>query len=332
MQRWIGFAFALTAYFGLSTETIAFDDHPKHAAYLDAASGGLPFELQGEYIGRMGTGTLVGAQVIAGRDGKFDAVLFEKGLPAGGWFKTRVPLTGKLENDALKLSGVNFTATLEKGAMHGSGEEVAFELRKIHRQSPMLGMQPPEGAIVLFNGTNTDEWINGKLVEGNLLGFGPRVHYGIRSKRSFGDITLHIEFRTPFMPTALDQGRGNSGVYLADQYECQILDSFGLSGENNECGGFYKQLKPRINMCLPPLTWQTYDFDFQMAKFDAAGKKTHNAVVTLRHNGVLIHNHAELTSSTPGGGQSDESKPGPLYLQDHGNPVYFRNIWVVEKK
>ena len=134
------------------------------------------------------------------------------------------------------------------------------------------------------------------------------------------------------MPKALGQARGNSGMYLLDQYECQILDSFGLSGENNECGGFYTIQKPNVNMCLPPMSWQTYDVDFTGAKYDAEGKKTAKASVTMKHNGVLIHDKLQLPNNTPGGGLDDESQPGALYLQNHGDAVRFRNIWAVEKK
>lgn len=306
----------------------AADKHPEHQSYFDAASAGLPFALQGEYLGKIGEEAIVGAQVIAEGHGKFSAVLYEKGLPGGGFFKTKVPLVGELDvaKETVTFTGTNFSGTLHKGVLKGTGDGAAFELRKIERQSPMLGAPPPEGAIVLFDGSNTNEWAKGKLVSGGYLGV------PARTKRSFGSMHLHIEFRTPFMPTASGQGRGNSGVYLSDQYECQVLDSFGLSGENNECGGFYKLLKPRVNMCLPPLTWQTYDIDFEAAQYNDQGKKTRPAFVTLRHNGVIVHDHAELKTNTPGGGLNDESKPGPISLQDHSNPVVFRNVWVLEKK
>ncbi|MES2568734.1 MAG: DUF1080 domain-containing protein, partial [Verrucomicrobiota bacterium] len=102
-------------------------------------------------------------------------------------------------------------------------------------------------------------------------------------------------------------------------------------GEANECGGLYHQKAPRLNMCLPPLQWQTYDIDFTAAKFDEAGKKTKNAVATIRHNGVLIHENQEITGPT-GGGQPESAAPGAIQLQGHGNPVFYRNVWVVEKK
>jgi hypothetical protein len=207
--------------------------------------------------------------------------------------------------------------------MHGK-EKVA-ELKKVERKSKTLGAQPPKGAIVLFDGNSVDEWENGKLVDGKLLGA-----TNASSKRKFGDHTLHIEFRTPFMPEASGQGRGNSGVYIQGRYECQVLDSFGLEGEDNECGGIYSIAKPAVNMCYPPLAWQTYDIDFTAARYDDSGKKTKNARVTIKHNGVVIHNDLELTHGTPGN-IPEGPEPASLFLQDHGNPVAYRNIWVVEK-
>jgi hypothetical protein len=133
------------------------------------------------------------------------------------------------------------------------------------------------------------------------------------------------------MPRARGQGRGNSGVYLADQYEVQVLDSFGLEGYDNECGGIYKAARPLVNMCFPPLSWQTYDIDFRVARFTPDGKtKKENAFATVRHNGVPIHYNLELKSATPGGHRADEH-PGPIFLQDHGNPVRFRNIWILPR-
>jgi hypothetical protein len=178
---------------------------------------------------------------------------------------------------------------------------------------------------VLFDGTTADNFENGKLIEGNLLGA-----TNCASKLKLGDHSLHVEFRTPFMPKSGGQARGNSGVYMQGRYELQVLDSFGLDGKNNECGGIYSISEPKVNMCLPPLAWQTYDIDFTAAKYDQAGKKIENARVTVKHNGVVIHDNLELPKGTPGY-HSEGPEKDSLFLQNHGNPVAFRNIWVVEK-
>ena len=297
-------------------------------AFLDAKAAGIDFQVQGEYEVTVGDDPF-GIQVIALGDGKFQAVAYPGGLPGAGWDgNERYFLDGKLVDGIARFESSEGRFQIKKGEVTGvayaSEGELEIKGKKVCRQSPTLGAKPPKGAIVLFDGTNVDAWQNGRIVEGNLL------DVGTRTKQSFGAIHLHLEFRTPFMPYARGQARGNSGVYVADQYEVQVLDSFGLEGESNECGGIYKVARPLVNMCLPPLSWQTYDIDFTPAKFDEKGKKVANAVLTVRHNGVLIHKNLELPRPTPGGGRADE-KPGPLFLQNHGDPVRYRNIWLVPK-
>ena len=139
---------------------------------------------------------------------------------------------------------------------------------------------------------------------------------GVNSIRNnFKDFTLHIEFRLPYMPKARGQGRSNSGMFLLGT-EVQMLDSFGLSGEANECGGIYKWRRPDLNMCYPPLSWQTYDVEFKAAKNGDA------PIMTVKHNGVIIHDQVKLKK---------KNSQGSIQLQNHSNPVRYRNIWILEK-
>jgi hypothetical protein len=199
-------------------------------------------------------------------------------------------------------------------------------LEKVHRKSPTLGKEPPAGAVVLFDGTNADNFKNGRMTEDGLL------EQGCTSKRTFGSHRLHIEFRLPYQPHDRGQGRGNSGLYLQGRYEVQMLDSFGLEGKQNECGGVYSVSAPRLNMCFPPLSWQTYDVDYRAAKYDENGKLLSNPRMTVEHNGVTIHEDLELPGerNTTAAPVRAGPEAGPVYLQDHGNPVRYRNIWVVE--
>ncbi|MBN1844629.1 MAG: DUF1080 domain-containing protein [Sedimentisphaerales bacterium] len=152
---------------------------------------------------------------------------------------------------------------------------------------------------------------------------------GIISKPKFQDCRLHLEFCCPFQPQARGQGRGNSGLYHQGRYEVQILDSYSLEGRDNECGGIYQVASPRVNMCAPPLQWQTYDVLFFAARYDDQGQKTAPARLTVYHNDVLIHENQEIPGPTTGAVRGESPQPEGIHLQDHGNPVRFRNIWVL---
>lgn len=300
----------------------------KNPAFTDPQQAGPDFVVQGEYEGTL-NGDKTGAQIIALGDGKFDLVGYHGGLPGDGWKKgdSAEKATGETKGDVTRFTGEKANATLENGVLTVTKNgEVIGTLNKVERTSPTLGAQPPTGASVLFDGSSADNFENGQLVEGDLL-----AASNCASKQKFGDHSGHLEFRTPFMPQARGQGRGNSGLYLQSRYELQILDSFGLEGKNNECGGIYSISEPLVNMCFPPLSWQTYDYDFTAARYDDDGNKVQNARATIRHNGVVIHDDLELTHGTPG--RFGEG-PGPeaVFLQNHGNPVVFRNIWVLAKK
>ncbi len=301
----------------------------------DPAKAGPDFKTQGEFRGDLITADegpiQLGAQVIALGDGKFHLVAYKDGLPGDGWDRlTRVECDGELKDGKIDFRSADYTGTLQGDALvirDRSGAE-AGRLARVERTSPTLGQPAPEGAIVLFDGKSMDGFTGAKLTEDGLLAvYGPHP----QSKSKLQDFTLHIEFRTPYMPTARGQARGNCGVFLQSRYEVQVLDSFGTPGRNDDCGAIYSLSAPRVNACLPPLAWQTYDVDFTAARFNEAGEKIKNAEVTVRHNGIVIHDKKELASPTPGGIQETKD-PAPILLHYHGNPVRFRNIWAVEKK
>ena len=297
--------------------------------YTSPAPAGEAYTIQGEYSGNIDTwGGSWGAQVVSLGNSRVSVFFYPGGLPGDGFLvdSNTKKLDAKLDGKTAEGSSDEFRVSIGNSrlsVMDLDGKSLG-DLAKLNRQSTTLGAVGPEGSIVLFDGTGVDKFRDASLVDGRYLS------KGCESIESFGDHQLHIEFNIPFMPKDRGQGRGNSGVYVQGRYEIQILDSFGLEVKDNECGGIYQVAKPLHNMCYPPLTWQTYDIDFTAAKHDAQGGKTSNAIITVRQNGVIIHDSVELPSHTPGK-YPEASSPGPLYLQDHGNPVVFQNIWVVKK-
>lgn len=311
-----------TAFSALSGLAFAADANQDLA--LEPEKAGADFTLQGEY--EAAAGDKLGVQVIALGGGTFRACIENGGLPGAGWDGMgKTEIEGKAEAGKLTLAGKGWSVAIADGALTAVEEATkrSVQLKHVLRESPTLGAKPPAGAIVLFDGSGTDAW-EGSMDERKLL------KYGATSKQKFTNFTIHLEFRLPFKPYGRGQDRGNSGLYFQHRYECQVLDSFGLKGENNECGGIYTIAKPKVNMCFPPLSWQTYDADFTAATW-AEGKKTANAKVTIRHNGVVIHEQQEIPKNT-GGGKEESAEPSEFYLQDHGNPTFYRNIWVLEKK
>ncbi len=297
-------ALVLVCMWGIAP-VLAADNPPNVYTTPEAAAVDPDFALQGEYLGAN-----VGVQVIAQGKGAFLAVVYRGGLPGAGWNGTE-----KQETDE-DSAGVN-------------GLIKDLTLKKVERQSPTLAAKAPPGAIVLFDGqdqTLKQRWLPGARLEHGLL------QPGCTSTEKFHDFTLHIEFRLPYMPLARGQARGNSGLYCQGRYETQMLDSFGLAGANNECGGLYEIKAPDVNMCLPPLAWQTYDLEFTAARWGADGKKISNARLTVLHNGVAVQQDVELPGSTRAAPQQEGPEAGPVYLQDHGNPVRFRNIWLLPRQ
>jgi hypothetical protein len=192
---------------------------------------------------------------------------------------------------------------------------------------------PPLDATVLFNGTDVSNWRkrNGdpagwKVADGVMTAGGG----DIVSEQRFTDFQLHLEFRIPDMPDKKGQARGNSGVYLQGRYEIQVLDSYGIRVPGKgDCGAVYDQFAPLVNACKPPLEWQSYDVIFRAARVDGAGRVTEPVRLTLLQNGIVIQNNLQLPGVTGGAMDKNVGEPGPLLLQDHGDPVQYRNIWAL---
>jgi hypothetical protein len=191
---------------------------------------------------------------------------------------------------------------------------------------------PPSDAIVLFDGKDLSKWNGGEKWQIN-DGVATVRGSGIETKQSFGDCQLHIEWASPERVSGSGQGRGNSGVYLMGHYEIQVLDSYkNDTYPDGSAGALYKQSPPMVNACRQPGEWQTYDIFFTAPRFKD-GKLAKPGYVTVMHNGVLIQNHTEIEGTTAwdrAPAYEPHAAKLPLHLQDHGNPVRYRNIWIRE--
>jgi hypothetical protein len=251
----------------------------------------------------------------------------------GGGKVGKVELDGKVDGDAVtfknKGGDVEWSASYAgSGTLKGTAGGVAFEARRVQRKSPTLGKQPPAGAIVLLDGKNFDQLTRGKSEEDWKPADDGSIQVpkgGMNSKQQFDcSYDVHVEFLCPLQPGARGQGRGNSGCYQANGDEVQVLDSFGMDTyKGGGCGGLYNYKDPDAFdvfslASLPPLEWQTYDIEYRVEKVD--GKLAGKPRITVYHNGIKIHDNAVMKF---------DAKKGSLHFQDHGNPVRFRNIWLV---
>lgn len=297
----------------------------------------------GDWQGRWESGEKkhpdIAAQVIAMGNNEYQVTLVEM-------LYQRVPpmtmITAAADGGALRFDDGFYFGEIKDGHFTGGrrGEDPgAFVMEPFFLKPPSLGAAPPDGAIVLFDGTGFKEWgrfpkgSSWDVLEGGILQANPALN-AIETRRKFKDCRLHLEFRIPLLPEKRGQDRGNSGVFLQEYYEIQILDSYGLAGYWNECGAIYRISAPYVNMCLPPLQWQTYDMEFRAARFDAQGNLVEKARVTVLHNGVAVQKDHEIPRGTSGDATkppvSAPSEPGPIRLQAHKNQVQFRNVWVVD--
>lgn len=298
----------------------------KNPAITDPAKADADFAVLGEYVGEVkgedGKPGKFGVQVVALGAGKFRALGFRGGLPGDGWDKSKkLEAEGQIKDGSTSFPKLG--AVVKDGTATISGTDGAKlgVLKKVARQSPTLGARPPDGAIVLFDGSNADQFTGGKLTEDKLL------QSGARTKKAFKDFTLHLEFRIPYQCKL----NGNSGIYLQGIYEIQIIDWFGKDPGKGGNGALYGIRAPDVNVSYPPLSWQTFDIRYTAARFADDGTVTKNPVVTLRHNGVVVYEKLELPAKGTDGGKLPPMG-GPIYFQFYGgSPVHFRNVWIVEK-
>jgi len=286
--------------------------------------------IQGVYQGADAASVKAEAKVVGQGDGAFKVILTAGSGPA-------VELAGKLEGGKVALTGAGGVGgTIADKKLSATVGDKKFEMAYTTVKPPTLGEKPPAGAVVLLpfaegKKPSLDAWDPPAwtaLDDGTM-----QVAKGdIRTKQEFGDFKLHLEFWLPYEPAGRSQSRGNSGVYIQDRYEIQILDSFGLVPRESDCGAVYTRVAPKVNACLPPGNWQTYDITFQTPRFDADGKKIKDAVVTVVQNGVTVQDQTVIKSPTGAARNKPEVKKAPIRLQEHQHPVRFRNVWLVELK
>ena len=275
------------------------------------------------------------AQVFVKAPGQFQANLLRKFDEPGA--KPIAVLLGEAAGDTVKFSGEGWSGVLGGGHFSGGKEGDRFDLKRVMRQSPTLNAKPPIGAVVLYDGKNLDAWAKQKDRQW-LVSDGPVTAWkladgavesapgsgSIITKQAFGDFKLHAEFRT--------LGPVNSGIFLQTRYEIGINESYGrLDGPT--CGGLGNaptDAPARTRATLPPFQWQTFDIEFRAPRFDAAGTKTASACVTVLLNGVALYEQFELQPPKGAARRLGEAATGPLMLQEHGEPIQFRNIWLVE--
>ena len=278
----------------------------------------------GEYMGTW-AGKPVAVQVSTRKgDSQFYAKVFQGGLPGVGWDGTKPQVfNGNEAGSQLRLVAESGSALMEvtPNKVTLADMDNRAELRKVARHGVTLGNAAPAGAKILFDGTSTSAFKSASMTNDKLL------KAGAETVDPVGSCRLHLEFRTPYMPASEDQKRGNSGIYIQRRYEVQILESFGQEPLFNGCGALYRQREPNLNMALPPLVWQTYDIFFTVASFDSQGTKVAPAQISVIHNGVPVHYRTAIAAKT-GAGKPEGPELLPLLLQDHSDPVVYRNVWM----
>ncbi len=306
-------------------------EQPPYPEQIDPFTG----DYEGRWCEEEDVDPEVAAQVVPlGRDRYFVRIVAKLDMRCPPHLETEA----QAKDGVIEIDEKGIEAVIKDGTITGGrGRMKTFEMQKVTRLSPTLGLEPPENAVVLFDGSDLDAWNSAKgweILDEGILQVSDDADT-LKSKQQFKDCTFHIEFRLPYLPRLRGQQRGNSGVFLQGTYECQVLDSYGLDGFNNECGALYKVAAPKVNACAPPMQWQTYDIEYTAPRFDENGEVAVYPAMTVRHNGVLIHNDQELPWIT-GWKEKDRlkpppSEPGSVELQAHNNFMQYRNIWIVPK-
>lgn len=255
-------------------------------------------------------------------------------------------LKGESAQEAIiKFSGDGWTGSIKNEKLLLNKGSEKLEMEHFHRTSPSMNAPPPPDAIVLFDGTNMDSWTS-VMEKDWLVGGAPADNWlnaedgimevvphdagsyqSIISKQQFGDLKMHLEFRLISPVT-------NGGLYLMSRYEINIKDAYGQIGSTPIGFGNVaepKDLYPEVNVAFPLMEWQTFDIDFKAPRFNDSGIKTEDARISILHNGVLIYNDVAIKAVRGSTARLGEATLGPLYLQEHGVPYQFRNIWLVDK-
>ena len=258
----------------------------------------------------------------------FDALSYRGGLPGTPNCRLQAvtPYVGLRNGETLILSGGKqaIFVDAEGCTLVNSKGQLVGRLNRVVRRSPTMGATPPQDAIVIFDGGATDAFLEAEVNDAGYLKHGATIMPMAQ------DFDLHVEFRLPLMSGKDEQQRANSGVYLQSRYECQVLDSFAQEPEINGCGAIYKFRPPAVNATFPPLQWQTYDIRFTSPRWNADGTKRSPARITSYINGILVQDDVEVPNKT-GAGKEEEPTLLPTKLQDHGDPVLYRNIWMVDR-
>ncbi len=294
------------------------------------------------------------AQVSALGDGEYKVRLFPVfDQRTETWLQATAKQEGAIARFKTDSSSGLLSSVALSGELDWRGKPTRFELLKVSRKSPTAGAKPPPQADILFDGTDLSEWVLfdpreadlqnyleadremvWRLVDGNAMESVPakkgQPKHNVATKRKYQDLFLHLEFKLPSEPGNRGQGRSNSGVFVRHNYEVQILDSYNLDGLWNECGSLYRSSAPMVNASYPPESWQTYDILFKAPVFDQAKRKTRPAMITVYHNGVLIHRDQPIPKQTRPSSEAEPTGATMIWLQDHQHFIQFRNIWAVD--